>query len=288
MIDISFSVDLDPYGTVITHLAERWVTNDQIAELAARFKFYDIEPTWFVRADFFIRNRTGSVLDEMQSFLDAHGDSFWGWHPHLERGRDEAQQLVEIFDSIRSAGIYPSVIRVGEGRGSNDITSFVATSGIKIDCSAIPGRFRDDDQRTFDWRGCPNDLFWQNRNNYRFPQHPLNGEVVQVPMTTALLKASFDIEPKLRYLDLCFRHDVFSTGFVDAVNQGIKHIHVISHPETLLEAGFENGLYKSGWDNVRENLNFINDFNNFFLQGEIRLSNIQRVSREFICRTVQF
>ncbi len=285
MVNISFSIDLDPFGTVLPSLSERWVTRTEVADLALRFEEYDVYPTWFVRADNFVKQSRGAVISEIADFLSAHSDYDWGWHPHLDFSQNEVAQLIQIFELICAQGIRPPLIRVGEGRGSNEITCFVASSSIKVDCSAIPGRFRNDSQRSFDWRDSPNDVFWQNRQNYQMPQSPIDGEVIQVPMTTARAKASYDDSPKLRYLDLCYKNDVFRKGFVEAVNQDLNHIHIVTHPETVLFDDIDNGLYKSGWDNLGTNLAYIKKFSELNPSIGIKFSTITNVAADFFRRT---
>jgi hypothetical protein len=258
-----------------------WISRVQINQLIEFFDFLEIDLTWFIRADLFVERHCGSKLSEFDKFFDLIQSRNWGWHPHLDRSLSESDQLEKIFESLTKADLLPSCIRIGEGRGSNAIVKFIAQSGIGVDCSAIPGRFRDDNQRAFDWRRANNDIFYQNCSDYQKKMTKEEGLVLQIPMTTSLVKADYDCEPKLRYIDYSYRNDLFINSLEYACAQGLQNIHIISHPETILCSGFDNGLYMSGFENVQENLIYIKEMVKSSRGKQFKFTNISKIANEW-------
>ena len=219
------------------------------------------------------------MLSEFEKFFDLIQSKNWGWHPHLDRSLSESDQLEKTFELLTRADFLPSCIRIGEGCGSNAIVKFIAQSGIGVDCSAIPGRFRDDKQRTFDWRRASNDIFYQNCTDYQKNLSKEEGLVMQIPMTTSLVKADYDYEPKLRYIDYCYRNELFINSLEYACSQELQNIHIISHPETILCSGFGNGLYITGFENVRKNLIYVKKMVENSRGHTYKLTNITKIAQ---------
>ncbi len=270
---------MDPIGTILPEQSLNWINRVQINRLIEFFDSLEIDLTWFIRADLFVERHSGSILAEFDKFYDLIQSRNWGWHPHLDRSLSEIEQLEKTFELMTKADLLPNCIRIGEGRGSNEIVKFIAQSGIGVDCSAIPGRFRDDNHRNFDWRRASNDVFYQNCSDYQKNLSKEEGLVMQIPMTTSLVRADYDYEPKLRYIDYCYRNDLFRKSLENACAQNLQNIHIISHPETILCSGYGNGLYMTGFENIRENLLYVKEMVDNSKNPKIKLTDISKIAR---------
>src|ERR1051325_8350806 len=132
-----------------------------------------IPVTWFVRADGQLRDRLGTPLYLLEKF-----ESFWsevigrghelGWHPHLYRQCEAADEPALITDDVEAGTEIERIwkdlaaspfalkaFRNGEGWHSAQTFAAVEKLGFVCDSTAIPGR-RGGDRHPMNWIGAPN------------------------------------------------------------------------------------------------------------------------------------
>ena len=267
-----FTCDLDPLGVTIDEERNQlnWFDFMDLYKFRKCFSKYNWKMNWFIRADSFVEkfhNDIGwqyhnhiSIWDDFREF----GDGL-AWHPHLydhnggsfELFKDdilEAELLETLFKKLKKIGINFEYVRVGEGRGSNHIIKILAENGIKADFSAIPGRYRKDENRNFDWLKTGNNLYYPSKKDYR-EQGDINHQILEVPLTTTLVNADYDDEAKLRYLDLSYRNDIFKESLEYLLDsENLSFLHFVCHPEGLISDDFSNGLYDYGIKTLSLNL----------------------------------
>lgn len=266
-VNVIFSIDLDPIGTVYSRdsNALEWFTIGDLINIRKVFQYNSIELAWFLRADYLIKASMGDLCWQYDWLKKEFEEIFFsgdviGWHPHLEKFNNEEAEcnsLISAYQSILKRGFNPKFIRIGEGRGSNSMMQFLDSTGIMVDCSAIPGRFRCDVDRKFDWRGTPNNCYKPSFIDYRISGSP-SLTLFEFPISTSMVMADYDAEPMLRYIDLSYRNDIF----INAFNHFIKtnksnYLHFIFHPETVVSNYKNNGLYEYGFSNLNKNITYL-------------------------------
>lgn len=171
------------------------------------------------------------------------------------------KQLERIHDSLNEAGHQFKSIRIGEAIQSNELMRCVDGLGYVVDSTAIPGRVRQDAERFFDWSSTPNQPYHPSAEDFRIPGKPSLG-LLEVPMTTAPFKADYDTEPKLRYMSLSYRPDIFAQGFDRFLRQRssgneLCSVVFVIHPGEVFgsqKAASHGGLYSFDIQSVQLNL----------------------------------
>jgi hypothetical protein len=215
-----------------------WDGLDLIERIDGVLSRHGIRYTLFVRADEQIRQLYGAALavyDQHRSLLEglvAQGHEI-GWHPHLQRRerdssgqeqyrplhdeRDASRQIVDTYGQIRQADFLFESVRIGEAWHATSVMCVLDALGVRVDSTAIPGRARNDDVRTFDWGPTPRQPYHPSRADYRIPGDPSSSDalsILEVPMTTVPIRASYDREPLARYLNLAFHPQLFREGLL--------------------------------------------------------------------------
>jgi len=165
-----------------------------------------------------------------------------------------------VHESLFTAGLGFSSIRIGESFHCTDLMRLIDDLGYRIDSTALPGRVRRDAQRSFDWLVTPNKPYHPSRSDYRRPGQPCL-KVLEIPMTTMHFKADYDAQPMLRYASLTYRPDIFATGLSHYLRENQRGdnqpIVFIVHPAELDDRmANEPGtaLYSFTMDALRRNL----------------------------------
>jgi hypothetical protein len=247
-----------------------------IPDLKEAFVSFRLPVTWFVRADYQLRDVYGGIAFLLEKeaklwrALRADRDEI-GWHPsmyvrqpdgsYLSETRDDVigRQLMAIHKELATAGHHVQSVRVGEVKGSNEIARALVMSGIRADSSALPGRARSDGSSPFDWLPTPNHPYFPTKADYRVPGGDPIG-FLEVPMTTARITAPYDKLPVRRYLCLAYAPSVFRAALIDYLedvrtSSGREaFLTTIIHPEELLPGKSDHPLYSPGLTTVRENL----------------------------------
>ena len=207
-----------------------------------------IPVTWFVRVDNQIDDiygRPGHLLEahrELFEHLRSRGDEI-AWHPHLyrregdgwEQETDDAALLTAMQAAIadmRALGFDPRCGRIGEAYGSAGLMAAFDACGIPYDSTAMSGRRRVDGERTIDWLETPHHPYRPSKADHRVPGSPAH-KVFEMPMSMLKVKAEYDAEPFLRYLDLSYRTETVADGMADLI-AGADSLISVTHPSALM------------------------------------------------------
>ena len=152
-------------------------------------------------------SRLGTPLYLLEKF-----EGFWnqvigeghelGWHPHLYRQSEAADEPalitddVEACDEIQSLWEYLAAapftlksFRNGEGWHSSRTFTTVESLGFNCDSTAIPGRCGGGGH-PMNWAGAPNRPYYPARDDIRAPGQ--ERRLLELPMTTWLLQAPYE------------------------------------------------------------------------------------------------
>lgn len=233
-------------------------------------------PSWFVRVD----NQIGELWGRPAWLLEEYGAIFEGlrqageeiaWHPHLYRRKGAgweqetdpaalAETMEAALTDMRALGHDPRCARIGEAYGSSAIMECFDSLGIGFDSTAMAGRKRIDSQRTIDWEDSPHRAYRPSRKDHRVPGKPAH-DVVEIPMSMQKVKADYDAEPFLRYLDLSFHPRALAHG-LDALVRDADYLVTVTHPSAFLpdfEPAGGHGLVAFDPDALTQNLDAILD-----------------------------
>jgi hypothetical protein len=134
--------------------------------------------------------------------------------------------------------------------------------GLAIDSTAVPGRYRNDESRQFDWRPTPNRAYHPSREDFRIPGNGSSLRLLEVPMTTSPVFADYDKAPVRRYLNPTFHEHLFLEGlqaYLARLSDEVEHdLVLIFHPDELLPRE-PNGLHNFGWETFCRNLNVLTE-----------------------------
>ena len=256
---------------------------DVLAEMTGRVtdSFGKILPiTWFVRCDGQIKAKHGRydyLLDLYQSWWENRlnkGDDIQ-WHAHLyhqTKGRWEQEtdgaalghDLEMGLKAIKSYGIAPSVVRMGEAYHSNELMSIVEELGLKADSTALPGRKRVDEEKLLDWEETPNRPYQPSLEDYRIPGSR-HRSIWEIPMNTVWTKVSYDRIPLLRYVNPGFHPRVLHDGVESFLKEHEVLVSIV-HPFEILPGFFKDSrarvhpLLSFQADSIMENVMGIVEF----------------------------
>lgn len=222
----------------------------------------------FIRADNQIKESYGShthLIENNQNVIDSihKSNGELNWHIHLyELINDTWSQIVDEsklvdsfmadFHAIKDVDVLNlSILRVGELTMTNRLMKAINDCNIKIDSTALPGRKRDDVDKKFDWLTSTNKNYFPSVNDYRV-QGTKNYNVLEVPMTTIPMQATYDLKEIKRYFNLGFRTEVLFQNFPSFI-QTNDSLVTISHPFELLP-NKEHGLIAYDLGVFKENL----------------------------------
>lgn len=233
--------------------------------------------TFFVRCDNQICDLYGSPLaiyEQHQKLWDdmrSAGNEF-GWHPHLYRSerscyvpirspREGVEILWTTWEAVRTLSFQVQCVRLGEAWHSSETMRALDEMKLRIDSTAVPGRRRCDEARSFDWESTPNRPYHPKANDYRVPGSG-ELEILEVPMTTASIKTSYDNVPLRRYLNFAYHEDLFQEWLrnylCSVASTELNHLVIICHPDEFLERP-SNPLYSYDFESFRMNLQHLQD-----------------------------
>jgi hypothetical protein len=277
---ISVTVDVDPDDTTITGDRQKleWNSLSRLPELREVVRESGGVITWFVRSDDQIARIHGRCDYLFEKYFDfweegrAGGEEL-ALHPHLyvfdEKQSKYAplrdpglccEQVERVHSQLAGRGIEFSSIRIGEAFHSSSLMKRIDELGFSVDATAIPGRRRSDAARYFDWSTTPNNPYRPSIEDYRVPG-PNSLDLLEVPMTTTLFQADYDDQPKLRYINLGYRSDIFKKGFVGYLasvdRRPVQSLVFILHPGEIWRpnrCAKDGSLYGFDVATVRRNL----------------------------------
>jgi len=303
-VNLLFTVDVENDGVAIHNERNRlsWDAISTIPIIKDIFDSHKLRVSWFVRAD----NQLKDIYGTSAYLLIKHG-SLWndlkgsgdeiGWHPHLYQwdkhtnsylaDTDEdrcVQKLTDTYSELHAKGFNYTSVRIGEAYQSNSIMRILSELGLKIDSTAIPSRKRQDSARFFDWEITPNEPYHPSKEDYRVPTSQGHLPILEVPMTTIPIKASYDKEPLRRYINISYHHSLFKAGFdahLDIIQKQEKEqvfITTILHPDEISSEKKEHPLYSFSIIEIKKNLEYIiNTFNSHNIEYcSLRIQDVLR------------
>ncbi len=210
--------------------------------------------TWFIRCDAQVNAEFGDYAHLIKKHLRWWHDRVnlgddLQWHAHLYIYENNTwiqnthkysiqKELSAAKKAFELCSLFPKVVRIGEAYHSNNLMSILEELGMKADSTAIPGRKRDDTEKSLDWRCTPNYPYHPSKNDYRIPGTPqLN--VWEIPMNTVETKVSYDRNPLLRYVNPAFHPEVLYSGLKEFVKTANILVSII-HPFEVLPDFFED------------------------------------------------
>lgn len=281
-VNLLFTIDVDNDG--VEHderTALSWTSVSRIPRIKELFDEFDLCLTWFVRADNQLRDVYGTAAylllehERLWSELIESGDEL-AWHPHLyercEGGvhyvadTDErrcARRLVDTRAELVAAGYSHSSVRIGEGFHSNLMMRALDDLGLEVDSTAIPGRKRQDQSRSFDWGPTPNEPYHPSARDYRVPGSTDSLSILEVPMTTMPVRASYDPGFMTRYINPAYHHANFKEGLdrlfeaQAASGRGETFLTFILHSDEVSFEGRDHPLYSFSFQEVRKNVAYL-------------------------------
>ena len=281
-VNLLFTIDVDNDGAQSDQRTElSWTSTDRIPALKDLFETFNLHLTWFIRADNQLQDVYGTAAyillehERLLSELERSGDEV-AWHPHLnewcvESGRyvvdrDElrcVQKLIKTRAELEAKGFRHSSVRIGEAFHGNAMMKTLNELGLAVDSTAIPGRTRNDESRAFDWGPTPNRPYYPSSRDYRVPDASDHLNILEAPMTTMPIKASYDPDFLIRYINPAFHHANFKAGLdrsfatLFPATQRETFLTLILHTDEVSFTGRAHPLYSFSLEAVRDNIAYL-------------------------------
>lgn len=280
-VNLICTVDVDNDGVEGDERTDlRWTSVGRIPYVKTLFAAFDLRLTWFVRADNQLHDVYGTaayLLKEHAALwaqMERAGDEI-GWHPHLYEWHEETRKYIADWDEGRCArkleairreltaqGFNHTSVRIGEAFHGNALMRTLDELGLAVDSTAIPGRTRSDQSRRFDWGPTPNEPYHPSAADYRVPDAARSLSILEVPMTTMPVKASYDPDFMTRYINPGYHHANFKAGierlFADKRAQaGETFLTLILHSDEIGDGERAHALYSFSLAEVRRNIAYL-------------------------------
>lgn len=229
---------------------------------------------WFIRADRQIEQSFGKVdglVRQYRAFWDRallSGDELC-WHPHLykkangdfvliDNEADCLNELRYLWNEIEPCGHPFATFRCGEARMTAAMFGLVEAFGFLQESTAIPGYFSDSFGQN--WLRAKNRPYFPGTD--RITDEGPARRMLEMPMNSWYLRASYDAKPKLRYLNFSVHHEYFSESlsrlpesfFSEENILDIPVLTAVSHPEEIVSDKPGNDLYPRTFDNFLSNI----------------------------------
>ena len=206
----------------------------------------------FLRADYQIKKVYGSygyLLEEypdtVSRIIKSGGEL--NWHIHLYEEHQGSWKQIETSELLckrfkedyeyvsKIDNINTKIVRVGECVMDNKLMHLMNGLCIDIDSTALPQRKRDDAQKHFDWSTTTNTFYYPSIKDYRVSSTE-NVNLLEVPMTTVKMQASYDDEAYYRYINMSFKSDVLFQNMQEFILKNATLL-TITHPFEILQKG---------------------------------------------------
>jgi hypothetical protein len=257
-----------------------WNSLERIPEIKGFLSDMNLKITWFIRADNQLRDVYGTVAYILEQYhqqwkqMENSGDEI-AWHPHIYEWSQERNQYIPDMDEIRRSdklirvreelvklGYNHSSARLGEAYHTNTSMKTLEYLSIKVDATAIPGRLKKDASRWFDWSITPNEPYYPSKSDYRIPNKESHWDILEVPMTTAPIKASYDETPRSRYINPVYQHSIFKPVIKWIVESHTKpdreyFLTLTFHPNEVIPRDEVHPLYAFSIDELKHNIKFL-------------------------------
>ncbi len=218
--------------------------------------------TWFLRADRLIAEAFGDRMSLFQKFsglidqLTRKGHEI-GWMPQVySKGNDSVdyEDLLITHDAMKDWGLSPKSVRMGDCFHDNKTMKTLDDLDIRFDSSAMPGRRKDDFGWRMNWMGTPNEAYYPSQEDYRKPGTP-HFNILEVPLSVAPIRAPYDPEPLLRYLNPCM-HRRFFWQNLESLIASDSYLLFLLHPDEAVprQANAGHPLISYSADEMKYNL----------------------------------
>jgi hypothetical protein len=229
--------------------------------------------TWFLRVD----NQIADFHDT-PAWLYDHYQNYWerflansheiAWHPHLYSKKANGYEIMDdpielketmfqLWEYIISIeGLSIKVFRNGEGWIAKSIFEVLKEIGLQIDSTGLPGIYRTDGH-PLNWKKATNAIYYPD---FEYPDcKGTQKEIVEFPMSTWEIQASYDKAKKRRYLNPAIHHALFKAA-VTKLDIGVlekqNYWNFIFHPAEIFPQGKEDLLYSLSLEELTKNIRF--------------------------------
>ena len=205
----------------------------------------------FIRSDYQVSKIYGSYdyliasnPTLIESIKRSGGELNWHIHLYCEKEGEWVpvldDDLVEAFttdcEQVKNiSAINWRIVRIGECVMTNDLMHTLDKMGIRADSTALPGRKRDDAEKKLDWSITGNEPYHPSSVDYRAAGNDSLG-ILEIPMVTIPMKASYDKQPISRYVNLSFKTDVLFQNMDEFICKS-GGLLSITHPFEVLSPG---------------------------------------------------
>jgi hypothetical protein len=206
-----------------------------------------VAATWFVRADRHLAIDGGDALAAHAAFGDFlrvrrdRGDTI-GWMPQVYSARGGPPDRADLDATcarLRDAGWDARAVRMG-GLFHDDATmAALDRLGVEVDCSALPGRRKDDGGWRLDWTPTPDRAYHPSRGDYRVPGAPAL-DLVELPLSMVAIAAPYDTAPLPRYFNPAM-HPALLAPVLAELAARTDYVQCVLHPDELRPPGPAGG-----------------------------------------------
>ena len=145
-------------------------------------------------------------------------------------------------------------IRMGWGYMTNRVAGLIDEMGIAVDSSAIPRPVYSWETSSKNWIGTLKTPYFPSIKDYRVPGTPKR-DYLEIPITTSVIKAPYDKETVVRYLNPAYRPDLLYPAIKSCCENQDEAV-LIAHPYEF-KSGPKNGLFPDGAFALRANIQSI-------------------------------
>ncbi len=262
-IDVDMVDYLDPNTTLFNEFEQFYPFFER--EI---LKKYNISTSWFLRIDSQIEREFGradhfffenaQLLDQLK---ENRGEI--GWHHHsykfennkwLQETNEEAvvTDIKKYGPIARRMGL--DICRMGWGYQTNRTMALLNEQKFVVDSSSIPRPKYNWDISFMDWENAATQPYHPSKDNYKQPGEQ-SLSILEVPMTTSRLNASYDKEEVLRYVNPAYHHQKFKESFEEVKDNNF--LCTILHPYEVMQSTKEHALISFSMTDLKENIEFL-------------------------------
>ncbi len=260
---ITFDLDFSDYVDDWKQHDDFKLAIDHIVPFFEKNPEYKI--TWYIRLDTQIKRTYGSIdyifnkYNKEIEILKENGHEI-AWHPHIYR--EESGRWIqnicsnEVYDELSSLipmarSLNLQSVRMGWGFHCNETMKLLSDAGFESDSSAIPRPHYKWEETYKDWTITPSVPYYPCKSDYRKPGEP-SLPILEIPMSVIQVRAPYDTEYVLRYLNLAYHPSLFEAPLRAWLSR-YSHLITVTHPYELA-GGRQHGLLSFNIEAFIENI----------------------------------